>query len=197
MVEKGLVVGNAGNVSMRFADSNGRELVAVTPTSRYCDSLNPSDMVIVDFNGKRVEGEFKPSVETMLHVEIYKARKEVNAIIHAHPVFSSVIAVIGQGIPAILDDQVACLGGEIRVADYASSGSQEMVRNVVAALGERNAVVMANHGALSVGKDMREAVTNCEVLEKTAKIYVYALSLGKVNPVPSSNRPATAKKAKS
>ncbi len=181
MVQKGLVVGNMGNISMRLVESSARELVAITPSGCYYDSLNPDDIVVVDFEGKRVEGKLKPSMETMLHIEIYKMRPKVNAIVHFHPIFSSVVAVMGVQIPAILDDQVVCLGGEIKVAEYAPSGSQKMVRNVVSALGEGNAVIMANHGALSVGKDMRDALTNSEVLEKTARIYVYALGLGKIN----------------
>lgn len=185
MVERGLVVGTMGNVSMRMASTDGRELVAITPSGRYYASLSPKDIVIVDSEGKGVEGKLKPSVETMLHIGIYKARKQVNAVVHAHPVFSSVVAVAGLKIPPILDDQVACLGGEIIVAEYAPSGSREMVRNVVAALGTRNVLLMANHGALGVGKDLEDAVVNCEILEKTAKIYVYALAIGKVNLVPS------------
>jgi L-fuculose-phosphate aldolase len=185
--EKGLVLGNMGNVSLRIADTDGKKLVAITPSGRYCDSLNLDDIVIVDFEGKCVEGKFKPSVETMLHIGIYRVREEMNAIIHAHPVFSSVMAVIGQGIPSILDDQIICLGGEIKVAAYAKSGSTEMVKNVVSALGAKNAVILANHGALSAGRDIREAITNCEILEKTAKVYVYASNLGKINTVPLSS----------
>lgn len=181
MVQKGLVVGNMGNVSMRLINTGGKELLAITPSGRYYDSLDPDDIVIVDFDGKCIEGKLKPSVETMLHIEIYKTRKKVNAIVHSHPVFGSVVAVAGMEIPAILDDQVVCLGGGINVAEYAPSGSLEMVRSVVSALDERNAVIMANHGALSVGSDMRDALTNCEILEKTARIYVYALGLGKIN----------------
>ena len=70
------------------------------------------------------------------------------------------------------------------MADYAPSGSREMVRNVLVKLADKNAVVMANHGALSVGKDIREALTNCEMLEKTAKVYVFAHGLGNINPLP-------------
>jgi L-fuculose-phosphate aldolase len=183
MVQQGLVVGNMGNVSMRLGDTRHRELLAITPSRRYYDSLTPDDVVIVDFEGKSVEGKLKPSVEVMLHIGIYKKRKKVNAIVHSHPVFSSVVAVMGMEIPAILDDQVVCLGGGINIAKYAPSGSSEMVRNVVSALGLKNAVIMANHGALSVGSDMRDALTNCQILEKTARVYVYALGLGKVKPL--------------
>ena len=185
MAEKGFTVGSSGNVSLRIKESGGRELVAITPSGRYYDSMKADDIVIVDFEGQRVEGELAPSIETMLHIGIYKARKKVNAVIHTHPVFGSVIAVTGMEIPPILDDQVTQIGGEIKVAQYALSGSPEMVKNVIAALGPRNAVLMANHGALGVGRNMQEAFTICELLEKTAGIYISALGLGKVNLLPA------------
>ncbi|MCX5992540.1 MAG: class II aldolase/adducin family protein [Chloroflexi bacterium] len=185
MAEKGFTVGSSGNVSLRIKESGGRELVAITPSGRYYDSMKADDIVIVDFEGQRVEGELAPSIETMLHIGIYKARKKVNAVIHTHPVFGSVIAVTGMEIPPILDDQVTQIGGEIKVAQYALSGSPEMVKNVIAALGPRNAVLMANHGALSVGRNMQEAFTICELLERTAGIYISALGLGKVNLLPA------------
>jgi L-fuculose-phosphate aldolase len=169
MSEKGFVVGTAGNISIRIRESSGRELMAITPTSRYYDTIGVDDIAVVDFDGQRVEGEFSPSVETMLHIGVYKARKKVNAVIHNHPVFSSVFAVAGMEIPPIVDDQVTYLGGSIKVAEYALSGSEDLVKNALAALGPRNAVLVANHGAICVGKDLREAFTNCEMLEKTAK----------------------------
>jgi L-fuculose-phosphate aldolase len=185
MGRKGLVVGAAGNVSLRLKDPSGRELLAITPSGRYYDSLKVDDIVIVDFEGQRVEGKLKASIETVMHIEVYKARKKVNAIVHAHPVFCSVIAVAGLEIPAIIDEQVTYIGGEVKVAEYALPGSPELARNAVSALGPRNAVILANHGALSVGGDMREALTICELLETMARIYVCAIGLGKVNPLPA------------
>jgi L-fuculose-phosphate aldolase len=185
MFQKGFVVGTSGNVSLHFKDPEGRDLVAITPSGRDYDTMKPNDIVMVDLEGQRVEGELTPSIETMLHTGIYKVRKKVNAIIHTHPIYGSIIAVAGLEIPAILDDQVTQIGGEIRVASYALSGSPEMTGNVIAALGPRNAVLLANHGAISVGRNMREAFTICQLLEKTARIYVFALGLGKVNLVPA------------
>ncbi len=185
MAKKGLVVGTAGNVSLRLKDPSGRELLAITPSGRYYDSLNVDDIVVVDFAGQRVEGELKASIETVMHIEVYKARKKVNAIVHAHPAFCSVIAVAGLEIPPLIDEQVILIGGEIRVAQYGFPGTPELAKNAVLALGPRNAVILANHGVLSVGRDMREALTICELAEEMAKIYVSALSLGKVNPLPA------------
>jgi len=182
--EMGLVVGTAGNFSVRLGENGGRGLLAVTPTTRYYDTLTVDDIVLVDFDGKRVEGELTPSVEVMMHLGIYKARRKVNAVCHIHPIFASVFAVTGQEIPPIIDDQITYLGGHIRVARYAISGTHELVENVLSALGPNNAVILAHHGALCCGRDMREAVTNCEMLEKTARIYLYALSAGEVTPFP-------------
>jgi L-fuculose-phosphate aldolase len=185
MARKGLVVGTAGNVSLRLKDPSGRELMAITPSGRYYDSLKVDDIVVVDFEGQRVEGKLKASIETVMHIEVHKARKKVNAVVHAHPAFCSAIAVAGLDIPPLIDEQVIYIGGEIKVAQYALPGTPELAKNAVAALGPRNAVILANHGVLSVGRDMREALTICELAEEMAKIYVSALSLGKVNPLPA------------
>ena len=185
MAQKGLVVGTSGNVSMRLKDPSGRELLAITPNARYYDLLNVNDIVVADFEGQNVEGELAISIEKMMHIGIYKARKKVNAIIHTHPVFGSAISVAGLEIPTILDDQATYLGGERLVDDDALPGTPELVKKVLSALGPRNAVLLANHGALSVGRDMREAFTVCELVEKTAKIYLCALSLGRVHPLPA------------
>lgn len=183
MVEKGLVVGTAGNVSLRLKDPSG--LIAITPSGRYYDLLNEEDIVVVDFEGGVVDGRLAPSIETMLHIGIYKARPKINAIIHTHSVFASILAVAGSEIPPILDEQIISIGGEIKVAPYALPGSKELASNVVATLGNRNAVLLANHGVVAVGRELREAFTIAEMVEKTAKIYFGALLLGKVNLIPS------------
>jgi L-fuculose-phosphate aldolase len=187
ILEKGLVVGTAGNVSLRLPPEGGRELLAITPSSRYYDSLGVDDIQVIDFEAKPVAGDLSPSIETMLHIGIYQARKNVNAIIHTHSVFASAISVAGMDIPAILDDQVAFLGGEIKLANHALAGSQEQVANVLAALGNRSAVLLPNHGAVGTGQNMRNALTACELIEKTAKIYLLALATGKVNLLPAES----------
>lgn len=185
MAEKGLVVGKSGNVSLRLPSEGGRELLAITPTSKYYDLLSVDDIQVIDFEVEPIEGNLIPSVETMLHIGIYQARKNINAVIHTHSVFASAIAVAGKEIPAILDDQVTFIGGEIKLTKYALPGSQELVDNTLAALGERNAVLLPNHGAVGIGRTMRDAFNVCELLEKAAKIYFYALASGKVNPLPA------------
>jgi L-ribulose-5-phosphate 4-epimerase len=184
MLEKGLVAGTAGNVSLRLPPEGDRQLLAITPSSRYYDSLSVDDIQVIDFEAKTIEGDLPPSIETTLHIGIYQAKKNINAVIHTHSVFASAISVAGLDIPAILDDQVAFLGGEIKLAKHALAGSQKQVANVLAALEDRSAVLLPNHGAVGTGRTVRDAFTASELIEKTAKIYWLALATGKVNLLP-------------
>ena len=185
MSEKGLVVGTSGNISLRLPSAGKKQLLAITPTSRHYDTLDIDDIPIIDFDGQPVEGDLPPSVETPLHIGIYRARKNVNAVIHTHSVFASAVSVAGLDIPPIMEDQVIFLGGEIKLAGHALSGTRELVTNVIGALGDRSAVLLPNHGAVGTGRTMRDAFTVCELIENTARIYLLALSAGRVNLVPA------------
>jgi L-fuculose-phosphate aldolase len=184
MAEKGLVVGTSGNVSMRIESDDGRELMAITPNALYYDRMEVDDIVVADFEGENVEGELRLSIEKMLHIGIYKARKKVNAVIHSHPIFGNIVSVAGLEIPEILDDQVTYLGGEIKLAKYAIPGTADLVESALEALGPRNGALLANHGAVSIGRDMKEAFVACELLERTSQIYVFSMLLVKVVPLP-------------
>jgi len=181
MSEKGLVVGTSGNISLRLPADGKRRLFAITPTSRHYDTLSIEDIPIIDFDGQPVTGKLPPSVETPLHIGIYKARENVKAIIHTHSVYASAAAVAGLEIPPILEDQMAYLGGAIKMARYTTSGTQQQLTAVIKALGDRSGVLMANHGAVGTGRTMRDAFTACEIIEKTARIYFLALAAGKIN----------------
>ncbi len=185
MVEKGLVIGKAGNVSVRLASRSRRSLLAITPTSRYYDSLTPDDIPIIDFHGKPVDGALPPSSEVALHIGVYQARPAINAVIHTHSPYATMLAVARLEIPPVVEDQVVFLGGEVKVARYAASGTDELAANAIEALSERNAVLLASHGAIGVGRSLREALAVCELLEKTAMVYVCTTALGRANPLPA------------
>jgi len=131
-----------------------------------------------------VEGKLKPSVETPLHIAIYQARKNVNAVIHTHSVFASAVAVAGLEIPPILLDQVLFLGGAIKASGGALVSTPGQIKDFILALGDRSAALIPNHGAVGTGKTMRDAFTACELIEKTARIYLLSLGAGKVNLLP-------------
>jgi L-fuculose-phosphate aldolase len=180
MLARGLVSGTAGNVSLRLKSEDSRSILAITPTSRAYDSLVPDDIQVLDFDGRKVEGTLPPSIEAPLHIVLYRARSDISAIVHTHSVCATAAAVAGLTIPPILDEQVAYLGGEVRLAAYAPSGSPELAENAAAALDDGGAVLLANHGAVAAGRDLPEALHAAELLEKTARIYLLALTAGHV-----------------
>ena len=184
IVDAGLVAGASGNVSRRVEGSEGAPLVAITPSRVPYRRLTADDILVIDFQGDPVEGEGVPSSETPAHLAVYQARPDVGAVIHTHSVYASALAVAGLEIPAILDEQVVSLGGPIPVAEYAMSASQELADRACAALGEGNAVLLRNHGVLGVGRDLEEAASVCELVERLAQVYVLALGLGRATPLP-------------
>ncbi len=184
MAERGLVVGTAGNVSLRLPPEADRELLAITPSSMYHDTLSVDDIQIIDFQRQAMQGNLIPSIESGLHIAIYKARKNVSAVMHTHSIYASAVSITGLDIPPILEDQVAFLGGTIKLAKHAPSGSKELIEYTLSALENRNAVLLPNHGAVSTGKTLKDAFTASELLEKTAKIFLLAKLAGEVKQLP-------------
>jgi L-fuculose-phosphate aldolase len=174
MLERGLVAGTWGNVSLRA----GKGLVAVTPSGRDYRRLRPDDIVIVDMLGNKVAGALTPSTEVPLHLAIYAARPDIGAIVHTHSIFASACAAARRALPPVIEDLVQLAGGAIEVAAYALPGTRELADNAVAALGDRQAVLLANHGAVGCGRTPAEALLACELVEKGAQIYIYANLLG-------------------
>ena len=175
MLENRLTVGTWGNISLRTSE---RDKCVITPSGMSYQRMSPEDMTVIDLSGKVVEGRWKPSRELEMHCGIYRARKDVNAIVHTHPVFSSVLAVLKEDLPPIIEDMVMLLGGEVEVTEYTLPGTKELAEKAVNALGDKNAVLLANHGAVCVGSDMKRTLTACKVLEKSAQIYVYSKMIG-------------------
>lgn len=176
LIEKNLTHGRSGNISVRIKKKN---LFLITPSGIRKHFLKPENILLIDNNENIIEGRGIPSIETSMHLTIYKSRIDVNAIIHAHPVYSSIFAVLNTEIPPILEETTIYTGGEIKVAKFAPAGSKELAKNVAKALGNRKAVLLSNHGILTCGKDLDEAFDILISVENTAKIYLYAKLLGK------------------
>ncbi len=182
-----LVAGASGNVSVRLPPAEGRELLAITPSQIPYRVLRPEQILVVDLEGgKVVEGDGRPSSEMRTHLAAYRARPDVGAVIHSHSVYASALAIANQGIPALIDEQVVTLGGEVRVAEYGMSASHDLANNAAEALGERQAVLLRNHGALGVGRDLEEVLAVVALLERIAKTYLLALTVGEIEPLPSN-----------
>jgi L-fuculose-phosphate aldolase len=175
MVQRGLTVGTWGNISVRDSETN---LVYISPSGIDYEAVREEDIVVLDNELEVVDGTAKPSIEKVMHVAVYNAREDVDAVIHIHPVYSSVLGVNGMELPGISEDFVQIVGDKIICAEYALPGTPELARNAVKALGDRNAVLLPNHGTLCVGKDLKDAFKICHVVEKTAHIYILAKSIG-------------------
>ncbi|MGS0764192.1 class II aldolase/adducin family protein [Syntrophomonas curvata] len=177
--KSGMVTGTWGNVSVR---ADNRELMLITPSGMDYSLLEPQDMVLLDFTGKVVEGAYRPSVETPMHLGIYRQRPDVNAVVHVHSPYAVAFAVARRNIPVILEETAQIVGHEIESAAYAHCGTQALADNVIQALGtDRKSVLLANHGLVAVGKDMAEALKVCYIVEKTAMIALRASTLGPIH----------------
>ncbi len=168
-----LVIGSSGNASYRI---EGTDNVAITPSNVDYSCMSSDDVMIVDLDGDIIDGERNPSIEYPMHLAIYKARPDINAIVHTHCIYASALAVLQEPLPPIVDEFVVRLGGQVEVAKYGLPGSEELAGNVVEALGERNAVFLANHGALCCGPSLDVALHNALLLERVAHIYLLALA---------------------
>ena len=174
MYRSGLVAGTWGNISARVDE----EYMVITPSGMDYERLCAEEMVLVNMNTLEYEGGLKPSIESVVHAAVYKDRPEVNGIMHTHSTYALTVATARKPIPPICDDQVQILGGEVRLAAYTMPGTKEMAEEVVRALKERAGALLANHGAITVGRTLAEAYVGSQVLEKTAKIYINCQRIG-------------------
>lgn len=178
MLHSNLTVETWGNISLRNPDTG---LFYLTPSAMDYNSCCDDDIVVCDFEGNIIEGNRKPTIEKDLHLQLYRNRPEINAIIHTHPIHSMVFACTRTTIPLLIDEAAQVLGDEVKVAEYALPGSMELAENCVKSIGKSgNACLLQSHGAVCLGKDIDKAFKVATVLEMTAQIYAIILQLGKV-----------------
>ena len=169
----GLSVGTSGNASVRVGQN-----VLITPSAVPYEDLSPADLVELDMHGNVVSGNLAPSTEWHFHAAIYRARTDINAIVHVHSPYATALACTRKGIPAF-HYMVAKAGGScIECARYATFGTPELAENAVTALGDRKACLLANHGMLAVGTDPATALAMARDVEELARQYSYCLQAG-------------------
>jgi L-fuculose-phosphate aldolase len=183
----GLVVGTAGNVSARAG-----ELIAVTPSGLDYAALTAELVGVHRMDGSAVEAPLQPSSELPLHLAVYAAAgvagagiagTGVAAIVHTHAPAATALSALVDEVPAI-HYQVASFGGPVAVAPYATYGTDKLAANVVTALAGRSACLMANHGAVTTGPDLRTAVTRAQALEWVCDVYLRAAAAGRPRLLP-------------
>ncbi len=176
MLKEGLTVGTWGNISVRDPETH---LIYISPSGMDYREINTSDVVVLDMHTNIVDGKRVPSIEKETHLSVYRSREDVHAVVHTHPLYSTVLGVNMMELPAVSEDFAQIVGDKIVCSTYALPGTKELGENVAAGLGtERNAVLLPNHGTVCVGEDMKTAITVCHVVEKSAHIYIMALSIG-------------------
>ncbi|HOE56496.1 MAG TPA: class II aldolase/adducin family protein [Bacillota bacterium] len=177
MAETKLTLGTWGNISARVPEE---DCFAITPSGVDYNDIKVDGVVIINMEGRVFAGNMKPSIEWPMHLEIYKNRKDVNAVVHTHSAYCTAMAIARKPIPAAAEDMVQIVGGNVRVSKYFPPGSPELGKAAVEALEGRNAVILANHGCLAAGRDLKEAMKIAQIVEKSAKATIFAQILGGV-----------------
>jgi L-ribulose-5-phosphate 4-epimerase len=177
-----LVAWTSGNVSERDPESG---LVVIKPSGVPYDKLTPENMVVVNLDGKVVEGNLKPSSDTFAHVYVFRHRSEVNGIVHTHSTFATAWAAAGRPIPAVLTAICDEFGGQIPVGAYAKIGGDEIGQEILRSIGTSPAVLMKNHGVFTIGRTPEAAVKTAVMVEDVARTVFYALQLGQLDEIPA------------
>lgn len=169
----GINQGTSGNISVRFGDG-----LLLTPTSVPYDAMTPDQIVFMAMDGSHA-AEQKPSSEWRFHLDILKARADVNAVVHAHPTYCTILAIMGMDIPPVHYMIAAAGGDSIRCAPYATFGTAELSKHAVRALVDRLACLLDHHGMIAVGNTLDKAMWLAVEVETLARQYHGCLQIGK------------------
>jgi len=169
--DDGLVVGTAGNLSVRAGDA-----VAITPSALEYEALTPVQVAVVSLDGQPLDTGPAASTELPMHLAVYRATGG-GAVVHSHPPYATAVASVVDELPPI-HYLVAELGGPVRVASYATPGSEELASAVAAAIRDRAGVLLRSHGALTVGDSLEQAYARTVLLEWLCALYVRARAIG-------------------
>lgn len=167
---RGILAGAEGNLSVRASAAR----IVVTPAGLTKGTLRAASLVTVAPDGRKLAGKLGASSELPMHVAIYAARPDVHAVVHAHPRAATAFALGGPGLPVGALAELDLVIGPVPVVPYARPGSEALARAVVAALRKGNAVLLANHGAVTVGPTLQSAIQRMESLEQFAQIVINA-----------------------
>jgi L-ribulose-5-phosphate 4-epimerase len=176
-----LVVWTSGNISGRDPESG---LVVIKPSGVMYPDLTPEKMVVLDLDGKIVEGVLKPSSDTATHLYIYRQRPDANGIVHTHSPFATAFAAVGKPIPPVLTAICDEFGGEIPLGGFAPIGDEAIGMEVIRSIGNSPAILMQNHGVFTVGRSVKAAVKAAVMVEDAARTVYYAMQLGEPILVP-------------
>lgn len=179
--KNGLVAWTSGNVSARDPDTG---YVVIKPSGVKYKDLHPEHLVILDADGKVVEGDLKPSSDTASHLYIYRHRPDVNGVVHTHSPYATAFAALGRPIPVYLTAMADEFGGPIPCGGFALIGGEQIGQVVVESIGSSPAVLLKNHGVFTIGKTAESAVKAAVMVEDVARTVWLALQLGQPDEIP-------------
>ena len=180
MLRINLVQGTAGNLGARLPDGNA----VLTPSSLDYMEMTLDDLVVCDLDGNVLEGTRGPTTEKALHLAALRQHEDIGATMHCHAKYATMFALTRTPIPAVIEEFDVFVGGDVEVADYCTTGTQELADEIASRVATKAAVLMANHGLFAVGKDPKDALHIAALVERTAEIIWGAHALGSVVPLP-------------
>jgi L-fuculose-phosphate aldolase len=175
----GFTPGTSGNLSVRLDEH--RLLVTPTGMSKYL--LTAADMVIVDLHGRLLDGTRKVTSEISMHLAVYQNREEVRAVIHSHPPIATAFACAGRALDEMLCQEAVMTLGVVPLAEYATTGTDEVAASLAPFIPEHDAILMANHGVVSYGRSLLDAFLKMETVEHLAHVELVANQLGSARPL--------------
>ena len=178
-----LVMWTSGNISARDPKT---DLVVIKPSGVSYDKLSPDNLVVVDLNGKAIDGNLKPSVDMATHLYIYRHMPDVMSVIHTHSTYASAFAAIGKPIPVCLTAMADFFGCDIPIGNLVLIGEEEIGKEIVNKIGNSKAIIMKNHGPFTIGTSVNEALKAAIFLEESAKTLIMAKILGEPQSIPES-----------
>ena len=183
--EQRLLTSNDGNISVR----TGGERVLITPSGLCKGRMREDDLLLMNLNGEilSAKGGQKPSSETPMHLEVYKQRPDVRAVLHAHPVFATTLTVSDSPFPVDVLPEILLTMGEVPTTRYATPSSQDDADAIRELIQKHDALLLRQHGSLTVGVDLDAALTALERIEHVAEVFWRAQMLGKVNRIPKGD----------
>ncbi len=192
LISHRLTTGTGGNLSVLNRE---KELIAITPTGLQYFDTSPEDIVVLNLDGGIVEGKRDPSSELRMHRYVYQHREDLEALVHVHSKYATTLSCLRWELPAV-HYLVAFAGKNIRCAHYATFGSEELARNTFAAMKNRKAALLANHGLLAGDKDLPTAFAIAEEIEFCAEIYYRSKCIGEPVILPDNEMKVVEEKIK-
>ncbi len=181
LYERGFIAATDGNISLRLDEHR----LLVTPTCMCKGMMSPEDLVVVDMNGRKLEGHRDVSSELAMHLLIYRMRSDISAIVHAHPPTATGFAAAGIALDKALISEVVLTLGNVPLAKYGCPGTPELSNSLRPLIPDHDAILMANHGVVTYADELTRAFMHMETVEHFAKITLVTRTLGQQNVLPA------------